>query len=208
MTVTDIRSAIDNLKNKRVLFHSEADFQFSLAWELQRLLPDAKIRLEYCPVFDNQMHIDIYILDGDQSYPIELKYKTRKIVQSIHNEQYNLKDQGAQDLGRFDFLYDINRLEKVKKLDSAFQSGYAIILTNDPSYWNTPAFQNTADEAFRIHDGKTVTGLLSWGDTMGSKTGNNRKPFELQGEYRMSWMPYSTVGDHYGEFQFCLIEVM
>ena len=73
MTAKDIKSAIETLKSKQKVFHSEADFQFSLAWELQKILPNAKIRLEYCPIFDGDMHIDIYIVDDGKSYPINVK---------------------------------------------------------------------------------------------------------------------------------------
>lgn len=208
MTAKDIKSAIETLKSKQKVFHSEADFQFSLAWELQKILPNAKIRLEYCPIFDGDMHIDIYIVDDGKSYPIELKYKTRKITQVIDGEQYNLKNQSAQDVGRFDYLYDINRIEKVKALDPKFTSGYAIILTNDSAYWKAPNFKNTVDAAFRIHDGKTVTGHLSWGENAGVGTTKGRDPFELFGEYRMTWLPYSTINANYGDFKYCLIEVI
>ena len=207
MTAT-IKKAIEELKSKQKVFHSEADFQFSLAWELQKILPDAKIRLEYSPIFDGDMHIDIYIVDGEKSYPIELKYKTRKIIQIIDGEQYNLKNQSAQDIGRFDFLYDINRIEKVKALDRKFASGYAIILTNDSAYWKVPSVGNAVDAAFRIHEGKTVTGNLSWAENAGVGTTKGRDPFELYGEYRMTWLPYSTINANYGEFKYCLIEVI
>lgn len=208
MTVTDIKKAIETLKSKQKVFHSEADFQFSLAWELQKILPNAKIRLEYCPIFDKDMHIDIYIIDGEKSYPIELKYKTRKLAQVIDKEQYNLKDQSAQDVGRFDFLYDINRIEKVKSLDPEFAAGYAIILTNDSAYWKAPNFKNTVDAAFRIHEGKTVTGVLSWAESAGLGTIKGRDSFELLGEYWMNWFEYSTVNANYGDFKYCLIEVI
>ena len=77
MNLLDIQTAINNLKQKHKIFHSEADFQFSMAWELQQILPDAKVRLEYCPPFAREMHIDIYVIDENRTYPIELKYKTK-----------------------------------------------------------------------------------------------------------------------------------
>ena len=207
MNRNHIETAINNLKFHHRTFHSEADFQFSLAWELQKILPDAQIRLEYCPLFDDSMHIDIYVVHKGRSYPIELKYKTKKIKQQIDGEYYNLKNQSAHDIGRYDFLYDINRIEKAKTLDKNFELGFAIILTNDSAYWSTPYTKNTIDTAFRIHEGQTITGSLSWGEKAGVGTTKGRDPFELRGSYKTTWLPFSNMGIPRGEFKYCMIEV-
>ena len=94
MTTENIKYAIEQLKNTQKIFHSEADFQFSLAWQLQKILPNAKIRLEYCPALAPDMHIDIYILDEQGSHPIELKYKTKRTIVTDNFEVFNLKNHG------------------------------------------------------------------------------------------------------------------
>ena len=209
MNRNHIEMAINNLKVSHKIFHSEADFQFSLAWELQKILPNAKIRLEYCPIFDNNMHIDIYVIDDGHSYPIELKYKTKGISKSINGEHYNLKNQSAHDIGRYDFLYDISRIEKAKVLDENFESGFAIILTNDSAYWSAPYTNNTVDYAFRIHEGKMLAGSLSWGEKAGNGTNKGREDsIELIGNYKTTWLSFSNVGVPCGEFRYCLIEVI
>ena len=208
MNRNHVEIAINNLKGSHKIFHSEADFQFSLAWELQKILPDAKIRLEYCPSFDKDMHIDIYVLDEGHSYPIELKYKTKEVETDIDGEHYELKNQFAHDIGRYDFLYDISRIEKAKALDENFKSGFAIILTNDSAYWSVPYTDNTVDASFRIHEGRTITGSLSWGEKAGSGTTKGRKDsIELIGSYQTAWVPFSDIGISCGEFRYCLIEV-
>lgn len=207
MNRNDIETAINNLRVNHKIFHSEADFQFSLAWELQKILPDAKIRLEYCPLFDDSMHIDIYVLDEEHSYPIELKYKTKEIKMPIDGEHYNLKNQFAHDMGRYDFLHDISRIEKAKTLDENFELGFAIILTNDSAYWSAPYINNTVDAAFRIHEGQSITGSLSWGEKAGKGTTKGRDPFELRGSYKTTWLPFSNIGIPRGEFRYCMIEV-
>lgn len=207
MTYTHIEKAIGELKLKQKIFHSEADFQFSFAWELQKQLPTAKIRLEYCPQFDLDMHIDLYIIDGIYSYPIELKYKSKKIEICYNDEFFNLKNQGAQDLGRYDFLYDISRIEKIRNGDSRFRAGYAIMLTNDSSYWSVPSLKNTIDSAFRIHEGRSVSGEIFWGDGAGLGTTKGRDPFVIQGQYKMKWLPFSTFDHKNGVFQYNVVEV-
>lgn len=207
MNLLDIQTAINNLKQKHKIFHSEADFQFSMAWELQQILPDAKVRLEYCPPFAREMHIDIYVIDENRTYPIELKYKTKTIETIVDNEYFNLKNHGAQDLGRYDFLYDICRIERMKKLDKQFRQGFAIILTNDSAYWKPPASNNTVDVSFRIHEGRLASGNLNWTKNAGVGTIKGRDSFELQNEYEIKWHSFSRIEEKFGEFNYCLIEV-
>lgn len=209
MRKQDITLAIESLKQKQQIFHSEADFQFSLAWELQRILPSAKIRLEYCPPFAREMHIDIYVIDEDGSYPIELKYKSKTVETIVDNEYYKLKNHGAQDLGRYDFLYDIWRIERMKKLDKDFKTGFAIMLSNEASYWKTPTSTNTVDAAFRIHHGRVVHGVCAWGENVSSGTSKNREePIVFDGTYTLAWKPYSNLENtSNGEFKICVIEV-
>jgi len=209
MTTKDIELAIQSLQRKQKIFHSEADFQFSLAWELQQILPQAKIRLEYCPPFAREMHIDIYVIDEDGTYPIELKYKSKTIETIVENEYFKLKNHGAQDLGRYDYLYDIWRIERMRKLDKDFRSGFAIMLSNEPSYWKAPASKNTVDAAFRIHHGRIVEGSCAWGENVSSGTSKNREePIVFEGTYQIQWNPYSILENtSNGQFKICLIEV-
>ena len=48
----NIAAVMDTLRAKRTVFHSEADFQFALSWEIQLHYPDASVRLEYPPPDD------------------------------------------------------------------------------------------------------------------------------------------------------------
>lgn len=48
----DIEQVLKELAKKRPVFHSEADFQHALAWEIQITYPDANIRLEKPFQFD------------------------------------------------------------------------------------------------------------------------------------------------------------
>jgi len=75
-------------------------------------MPKSDVRLEYCPVhIDPSMHIDILLKEEDELYPIELKYVTAACDIIAHGERYLLKNHGAQDIRRYDFLKDIMRIE-------------------------------------------------------------------------------------------------
>ena len=204
-----IIAAIEALKIKQKIFHSEADFQFSLAWELQKILPDAKVRLEYCPPFAQEMHIDIYVIDNEGTHPIELKYKSKPIETVINNEYFKLKNHGAQDIGRYDYLYDISRVERMKTLDKDFNGGYAIILTNEPAYWKSPLTNKTVDSAFRIHEGRVIRGSLSWSENVGTGTSKGRtNSIDIDGEYLLHWDQYSQIETApNGVFKICIVSI-
>jgi hypothetical protein len=205
----EIREVLSSLTRKRSIFHSEADFQHAFAWEFHQKLPSASVRLELPVQVKNQfLHIDIWIAYQDTILAIELKYKTRGLVAQIGNEQYRLKDQSAQDIGRYDFVKDIQRLEQTAASHRDF-TGYAILLTNDSAYWVKPANHSTIDAAFRLHDGRILEGVLAWGANASDGTKKNRdQPLELQGRYHLQWSDYSHPSSgSYGEFLSLVVKI-
>ena len=110
----DLANSLRALATDRPLFHSEADFQHALAWQIHQQLPAAAIRLELpVAVEDDRFHVDIWVVQGGYSLAIELKYKVRALTLHLGQEKYELKSQSAQDLGRYDFVKDICRLEQI-----------------------------------------------------------------------------------------------
>ncbi|MEM2111510.1 MAG: hypothetical protein QXX08_06495 [Candidatus Bathyarchaeia archaeon] len=206
----EIGRVLSALAKQRPVFHSEADFQHAFAWEIHQGLPAALIRLEL-PVQVKQQffYIDIWVAYQDTVLAIELKYKTRGLSVHVGSERYRLKDQSAHDIGRYDFVKDIQRLEQVA---TAYQSviGYAILLTNDSAYWTTPANQNTVDASFMLHNGRVLEGVLSWGSNASEGTMKNREqPLELQGKYHLQWSDYSRPSsERYGEFRSLVVKVL
>jgi hypothetical protein len=207
----NIKEQICSLIEKRKLFHSEADFQFALAWEIQQSYPNAEVRLEFCPNQFPNMHIDIMVNCNGKCYPIELKYKTLKISAEIENEFYNIKNHGAQDLGRYDFLKDIERVELLRDNLNGFEKGYAIMLSNDPSYWIVKkSDKETVCDKFRIHDGIIKNGNLCWMGTPSVGTIKGReKEIVLSGEYSLLWNEYSSMSDNRnGKFKYTICEIV
>ena len=123
---TFIENIIQNLTAKK-LYRNEAQLQFDLAWEIRKELGNKKIsdwhvELEYLSATSTKTgkkgkeitksyYTDIMLLsDIGEFIPIELKYKTKSLI----NGKKVLKTQGAQDLGRFDFLWDVHRIQSLK----------------------------------------------------------------------------------------------
>ena len=194
MTRNHINKAMSALAAKRSVFYSEADFQFALAWELQILLPNADIYLERRV---NNCYIDIWVEHNGKNFPIELKYKTKSaIIGGIE-----LKNHAAMDYGCYDYLKDICRLENLPNIEK----GFAVMLTNDSAYY-TDTKRLSAYDNFKIYDGVTRGGRLSWGLTSKGVpfVSGSRAPFLLKGSYTMQWQPYN--GGKY-DFQYLINEV-
>ncbi len=185
---TDLENIIQKFIYNNNQFCSEKDFQFSLAWEIKSKLKNTEVILEYPYKDDDKiMYIDICVIHNGKKYFIELKYKTKKEKINRYGEEIELANQFAQDLGRYSFCKDIERLESIK--DSA--SNYAIFLTNDSSYWTERQKASTLDCNFRIHENKYLSKNLDWAL---SSSDNLSRPWikkypaiTLNNEYTCGW---------------------
>lgn len=204
----DIHLAFEKLREKRPIFHSEADFQFAFAWEIQRLYPLADIRLECPSIEEPNKYIDIIVRHEGLVYPVELKYKTKKLSISIRDEMYSLKDHGAQDLGAYDSIKDICRIESFASRLAGFRYGYVIWLTNDPFYWRLPSRPDVGYAEFSVHNGAKKRGLMRWGNSVSAGTIHKRESdLFLRGEYEIIWEDYSDLVTKNGLFKYAVISV-
>jgi len=60
----DLVAALSALAERRPVFHSERDFQHSLAWQIQLSCPEAQIRLEPRP--RRGIHLDLLVRVGER----------------------------------------------------------------------------------------------------------------------------------------------
>ena len=203
----NINELLVSLSGKRPIFHSEADFQHAMAWEIHEKFPESNIRLELPVHINNRdLHVDLWIKNQDMFFAIELKYKTRGLSINLRNEHFYLKNQSAQDIGRYDFLHDIERLELVSS-EIKDVIPFAIILTNDSAYWSNQGIKNTVDSDFRLYNGRNLTGQLKWGSQASEGTKKNREqPITLRHNYHVSWKRFSQLNTYnYGEFKFLIL---
>lgn len=205
----DMTGVLTTLASKRPIFHSEADFQHALAWEIHERWPSRSIRLERRPPhLHGRIYLDIWAEDSDTILAIELKYKTRRLSVDVGDETFDLLDQAAQDVGRYDFLRDVERLEQIVSGRNDI-TGSAIFLTNDSAYWEPPRDEQTVDASFRIHQGRVVTGELRWGSSASAGTMRGREePIVIRRVYSLDWRDYSEPTDlPYGRFRYLLVKV-
>lgn len=194
MSMFNIEELINRLKLKRQLFVSEADFQLEMAWVIKEFYPDAKVRLEYTPRFNLDMHIDILVIFEDKWIPIELKYKTKGCSYNLNGDYYFLKNHGAKDVNCYLYLKDIQRIETIKSNVSTFQEGYTVFLTNEQSYSKAPLKNNCIYKAFSLEDGIEKTGTLDWAPEASEGTKKHcEEPIVLKQNYKISWKEFSKL---------------
>lgn len=190
-----IHKLMTGLARTRPVFYSEADFQFALAWHIQEQMPNCSVRLEYRPCEDQATYLDIWI--PTLGTAIELKYKTRQLSVSLppDAELFSLRDHSAMDLARYDFLADVQRLERVVRERGPVRQGFAVFLTNDRRYWSIPEGETAADDAaFRLHESRQLSGTLMWAHRQRLTAKRDRQqPVVLSGSYEMCWHTYSDV---------------
>lgn len=183
-----INEAISQLKEEKINFTLEADFQFSLAWKLKEILGEkTKIILEY-PYLSNEenriKYIDIFVDTPNEVSFIELKYKTKSQQISRCGIELTLKKQGAQDLGRLMFVQDIERLEKIKNPTSKKMNNYCLFLTNDKAYWSKRSGK-TIDKDFYLDNN------IAAGEKTFSSPKDKYKKVISTNDYECHWSDYT-----------------
>jgi len=203
--VNTIQKLIGTLAAKRCVFCSEMDFQIHLAWLMKEM--GYELSLEYNPeCFDANASIDIMIWKPERVV-VELKYKTTHFKTEDNGHPLHLKNHSARDIGRYDFIKDISRVEHVVSSGKA-DRGFAIFLTNDSGYWR-PGRVGTADEMFHMFDGRPMkNGTFEWGPNTGDGTKRGReKSLTLIRDYVFGWKDYAVFGEGNGLFRFLIIDV-
>lgn len=200
VTLTDVMA---RLREHRPVFHSEADLQHAFARVLWELAPQVQSRLEVGRTAAGRTErLDLLCIGPRARTSIEFKYWTRSWAGSVgpHHEAYALKNHGADDLARLNYISDIVRTERF--CDGPDHSGLALVVTNAPALWTPPGprAKQSRDHEFRIHQGCTLSGTLRWAE--GTIPANTRT---LQGTYPLDWKPYSNQPGNHGEFRYLAV---
>ncbi len=191
---TDLRETIKKFGEDGKIFSNEEQFQFELAWKLKEKGYNVRLEVLSCsePLEKiaelskegrDKMYTDIVVdISDDESIAIELKYKTignskTKFYEYATNGRKTVVfHQGANNIGRYLFLKDVERLEKLvdgKGFDAGFGGkvvrGYAIIISNDDAYWLPQKNEKQKEEGqkeenlmeeFSTFCGKTIEGTM------------------------------------------------
>ena len=131
-------------------------------------------------------------LQKKNDYHVFLEYPSQDKDRKRDGVAVELKNQAAQDLGRYDFLKDVMRIESFeennpnKKLDC----GYAVLLANDSTYWEREG-STTLYRDFSLYNKREIpnTSLKwNWKDEVKESTvGKNRvDELNIKGHYTVN----------------------
>lgn len=191
MGTVDVVSAMSRLATRRLVFHSEADLQHALAWQLQLDDPSARVRLEVRP--SRGVHLDLLVERAGTRVAIELKYLVARLDGVVDGERFDLPNRGAHDIARHDVVKDVVRVEKLVASGFA-DAGWIIALTNDSGYWRPGSKRDPIDAMFRIHEGAQLAGSMQWSALAGPGTTRGRdEPLVLENVYSCGWRDYSSI---------------
>jgi hypothetical protein len=195
----DLPKILSDLAIRRPVFHSEADFQHELAWEIHSKYAGqgVQLRLEY--PLAKVGTIDIWVLMDGRTYAIELKYKKERFHGDVGGEPFSFNTDKAHPLSRYDGFLDMVRVERACTLGA--NCGYALFLTNDSLYWRREATKGS--RSFSLHDGREITpGILSWPKTALKFIKARPAPIQIQRKTRLEWHPYSQISSLETEFRY------
>ncbi|TWV83388.1 hypothetical protein [Moraxella sp. VT-16-12] len=177
----DIEKVLKELAKKRPVFHSEADFQHALAWEIRDKYQNFDIRLEQRLLISNEKfgYIDLILIDKSQGKKIfiELKYKTKnsriefKKTDVYDDEIFELKNHTAHTDNKKLFYHDIDRLEYLVRSNQNSEA-YAIFLTNSHLY-----YKNGSTNCLHTYKKDTIV------------------PKSISSNQNLAWLDYSAVKD-------------
>lgn len=206
------------LESNEELLFNERDFQMHLATWLRNSsnnYDDVDVEY-YVPhqaledyIWQSELRLDIVVKKDGEYCPVELKYKTKKVERQIarFDEELNkkfvvMKNQGAQDLGMYDFWKDVRRVELVRNRFERVKGGLAVFVTNDEFY--TKGSKETSNNyLFNMDVGKAHSKQKHWAkpESTCAKTHPN---FEVEREYTIEW--------HHREidsvdFHYCIVTI-
>ena len=186
-------------RNDELLFN-ERDFQMHLAtWlrnsansyddvDVEYYVPSSELE-NY--VWNSELRLDIVVKKGGEYCPIELKYKTKKVERQItrfdealHDNVVVMKNQGAQDLGMYDFWKDVRRVELVRQRFEGVKGGLAVFVTNDALY--TKASKPTSNN-YLLNMSEGVHSREKHWLNPESTCAKTHPDFEVEQEYRIEW---------------------
>jgi hypothetical protein len=190
------------LESNEELLFNERDFQMHLATWLRKSANDYDdVDVEYYVpkselpnyVWDSELRIDIVIKKNGEYCPVELKYKTKKVERQISrfdeildDKVVVMKNQGAQDLGMYDFWKDVRRIELVRNRFAKVKGGLAIFVTNDALYTKASRPESN-NYLLNMNEGKHSV-IKHWqNENSACAKMNSYKSFEVEKEYSINW---------------------
>ncbi len=168
-----VLNALKELAKRKPIFHSEEELQNYFGNAMLMLYPDSLFKLSRrrdAGLNYPKPKYDLWVEFGGIKFLVNIKY----VTSAYKDDEFMLLDQGYEETQIFDFLKDVERIEKLSK-DGVF--GFNIFLTNCSSYWEN------SENDLNIADKTEVKGSITW----------KKQYLDLKGDYSCIWMDYSKL---------------
>lgn len=209
------------LESNDELLFNERDFQMHLAtWlrnsansyddvDVEYYVPWQELQKVGKYVWESELRLDIVIKKDGEYCPIELKYKTRKVKRKISRFDEDLtadvvvmKNQGAQDLGMYDFWKDVRRVELVRNRFERVKGGLAVFVTND-GFYTKGSKESSNNYLFGMAGEAARSTKKHWANPE-STCAKTHPNFEVEREYSIEWR---TREIDKVEFYYCIVTI-
>lgn len=206
------------LESNDELLFNERDFQMHLATWLRNSTnhyDDVDVEY-YVPrqeldnyIWDSELRLDIVVKKDGEYCPVELKYKTKKVERKISRFDEDLtadvvvmKNQGAQDLGMYDFWKDVRRVELVRNRFERVKGGLAVFVTND-GFYTKGSKESSNNYLFGMAGEAARSTKKHWANPE-STCAKTHPNFEVEREYNIEWR---TRDIDKVEFYYCIVTI-
>ena len=206
------------LESNNELLFNERDFQMHLAtWLRNSAAAYDDVDVEYYVpknelenyVWDSELRLDVVVKKDSEYCPVELKYKTKKVERQIsrfdetlHEKVVVMKNQGAQDLGMYDFWKDVRRVELVRNRFERVKGGLAVFVTNDPLY--TKGSKPTSNNYLFGMAGEAARSTKKHWANPESTCAKSHPNFDVEQAYDVEWQERVVDGV---EFYYCVVTI-
>jgi len=150
-----------------------------------------------------EMYVDIVVSNGEEYVPIELKYKKKELKGKLvlfgqdMGAGVILKNNQAQDFGRYEFWKDVRRVELLVKSFENVKNGIVLFVTNDEAY-KTASVAGTNSEHFAMGDGTNTyhkdTNCCWPFNPLDTKSYKSCPCFYLEDEHDVNWNKHTFSG--------------
>ena len=205
------------LESNNELLFNERDFQMHLATWLRNSAnnyDDVDVEY-YVPwqeldgyIWESELRLDIVVKKNDEYCAVELKYKTKNIERQItrFDELLNkkitvMKNQGAQNLGMYDFWKDVRRVELVRKRFKRVKCGLVVFVTNDESYIRG---SKKSSNNYLLNMTEGIHSKQKYWANPESTCAKTHSNFDVEKEYSIEWHNKEVDGV---EFHYCIVTI-
>ena len=209
------------LESNEELLFNERDFQMHLAtWlrnsansyddvDVEYYVPWQELQKVGKYVWESELRLDIVVEKDCEYCPVELKYKTKKVERKISRFDEDLtsnvvvmKNQGAQDLGMYDFWKDVRRVELVRNRFERVKGGLAVFVTND-GFYTKGSKESSNNYLFGMAGEAARSTKKHWANPE-STCAKTHPNFEVEREYSIEWR---TREIDKVEFYYCIVTI-